>query len=50
MTGRPQSSQIRKSPVDEWVAVSTPCASPKMPLTWDDAVFSTIHTPYYSYS
>lgn len=50
MTSHPQTPVIRVDPVDDRPMSSTRCEGASSPLTWEDASFSTIHTPYYSYS
>ncbi|HSM01961.1 MAG TPA: hypothetical protein VK960_05925 [Acidimicrobiia bacterium] len=50
MTIHPQPAAVRLGPGDDTVPPSTPCASRNEAMTWEDAPFSTIHNPYYSYS
>jgi len=46
----PQAPTPADDAVDERAVPSTPCGAAKPSPTCDDALFSTIHTSYYSYS
>jgi len=50
MTIHPQTPRPPFAPVDDTPRPPTCCAPTNTPPTWDDATFSTIHTPYYCYS
>lgn len=47
MTIHPQAALFPRRGVDNAPSPSTRCGSPNVPLTSREALFSTIHSPYY---